>query len=83
MIANKDFGPEANATSMQIESAIRRWQEWLAEWNEKKASSKLTMASALKEIPDREEAAHERLREIIKMFPETNAAREARTLLNR
>ena len=79
---NEDFGPSANASEPECQSAAQDWSAW---WSREKqqremiAGNQYRMAEMI--INKNSPAARERLRAVIREFPGTEAARDAQKLL--
>lgn len=75
----EDYGPEADASEADAQAAGEKWREWWVRTSEKSAAQKLQLAKRL--LEDSPDAAQRRLREIVTQYKGTEAAKEAKRLL--
>lgn len=87
----RDFGPATDASAADVEAAAARWAEWRAEEREKiarvlheknckHAAELLRLAKYF--LDSKPDVLERRCREIVKRYPDTPAADEARNLLD-
>jgi HEAT repeat protein len=79
-LSKHDYGPSQGATPSEIAAAQRQWAAWWKDKDEQKATRDLRIAKLLLERDPAE--ARRRLEQIIAAHPNTEAAAEAKQLLN-
>ena len=73
----KDLGPEEPSDQAARERAITQWTAWRREQVEKDAQNQLKLARQL-ESQGKKEPAQRRYEQVVRDFPASDAAREAR-----
>ncbi len=86
-----DFGPDAAADAAEVTESINKWNEWRVDRAKKAAAARLALqeAEATKKLKfaqqlfnlNRLDQARHRFEEIVKDYPDTQAAAKARKML--
>ena len=88
LAGNIDFGPDADADAVGIQQAVTKWSEWRAEKLKQMAAARAVARQAraarkleiAKQIYSKDRQK-ERYADIVRDFPNTEAAAEAQRLL--